>query len=299
MRKWAIYILNYNRPEDTVNCVDSVDIAIEQLTGAEICTKVVIDNGSNRHNLQKLISNTSSLRDWAIFSLSNNVGFAAGMNAGVTQSNSPADLYIFLNNDCQLDKGALNALADHLRCHPEEIITGFTIRDPQTGVVSVRGGHYYQPWLGIAKANLNADNSWVKQNKPLDYIDGAAFAVKSAYIKAIGGIPEQNFLYFEELLLARPLNRSTQLGFCASATVMHAGSLTVLAELEENQGHYFALKACLGYTRDTSRLMLPSVVAARLVWLGVLCFRQRSLSPLRAGARAISDSIKPNHSKST
>lgn len=276
---------------ETLLCAQSVDRALEKLCNIH-CSKVIIDNGSHLESFKDLERKFSDLTGWSTTRTARNIGFSAGMNAGVNELRTSVDFYLFLNNDTEPDGNSLAALQKHLHSNTDEMITGFTIRDKRSGKTAVVGGHYYYPWLGLTTANMNKDNLMVKKRKPLHYIDGAAFVVRADYLKLIGGIPERNFLYFEELLLAQLLEAKTQMGFCAEAIITHEGSVTASEELTNGRKHYYALLACLNYTADMGILRLPSVMFARLVWLSILSVRLRSLSPLGAGVHAIFDFLQ-------
>ena len=291
MLKCGILVLNFNRPSETLRCVKSVNVALSKAKFLN-CKKLVIDNGSNRERRLQLTEFLLPFPEWEILNLDSNLGFAAGMNKGIQHFSRLAfDHFILLNNDVTLHEACLEKLYTHLCYNASEIIVGCSIVNTATKETMALGGHFYYPWLGVSRPNLASAQVLNSEKKTLSYIDGAAFAIKSEYLRSVGGIPERNFMYFEELFLAKPLKKRLQLGFCESALIFHQGSLTASEELDAHAKHYLALKACLDYTLDQNWLMLPSVIIVRLSWLLIQSIRINSFGPLSAGFFAVSEFV--------
>jgi GT2 family glycosyltransferase len=98
MSKTVSVILNWERPEDTLECIRSVERSTVQ---TEI---IVVDNGS-RDDSTQLIAQASSVQ---LLALTSNLGFAGGFNAGIEKAlASGADWIFILNNDTVIDPMAI------------------------------------------------------------------------------------------------------------------------------------------------------------------------------------------------
>lgn len=247
---------------------------------------LLIDNSSNEQEKKTLNSWAEADGDWETLHLAENLGFAKGMNAGLRHCEShQLDYVCFLNNDTVVDPAAFCEVLQYTRTFPEHLVIGFHIKNSETGQTVTVGGYRYLPWLGLALANQIPGGR--KTNTQLDYIDGAAFVVKGDFLRQIGGIPEDNFLYFEELNLAKHLRAASEMGFCESAVIRHAEGSTSDSELALHKKHYFALLACLRYTRALNKWMLPSVIIMRLAGLGWRSAQAKSPLPLAHGVKAV------------
>ena len=81
----------------------------------------------------------------------------------------------------------------------------------------------------------------------------------------MGGLPVNNFMYFEELHLARALQQDgLRWGVCEAARVSHLWGVST-ATLPLNQKTYHLTTAALRYTSQHARVFLLTVWCARLV----------------------------------
>ncbi len=97
-------VVNYNGEKFLSSCLDS--ILSQSVPPDEV---IVVDNNSVDGSLQVL----HSFQDpgLSVLSLPDNVGYAAGCNAGIRESRG--DLVAVMNNDIVLDRDWLRALLDH------------------------------------------------------------------------------------------------------------------------------------------------------------------------------------------
>ena len=284
LSKWAVVVLNYNRAAETLRCIDSLDIAAGNVDGVDI-TLLVVDNGSNTETVDAIRSWAPNRPNCRFLYLNDNLGFARGMNTGIDHLGADShDYFCLLNNDVTADPDAFAAMARHQRQYPSEVITGFVIKASVNGPIKAMGGWRYCSWLGIAWPNLK--EALANQKATLDYVDGAGFFVSGDHLAKCGGIPENNFLYYEELNLAKTLSSRNDQGYSGEAVLYHVGAVTTSTELPGHKKHYFSMLACLRYTAETNRWMLPSVTLIRFAALIVRSLTERSLKPLTWGLKA-------------
>lgn len=103
MTKVSIIILNWNRPDDTLECIESIKSL--RVAGYELET-IIVDNNSSDNSvrlLKELVYKTKhSARHYNIHLIENkaNLGFAAGNNVGIRYALAGgADYIMVLNND--------------------------------------------------------------------------------------------------------------------------------------------------------------------------------------------------------
>ena len=105
MTKVSIVILNWNRADDTIECLRSVSKL--KIKDYELAV-VIVDNGSTDNSL-KTIKKYTFNRKWFEYVVNKkNLGFAGGNNAGMQHAlQSGADYVVVLNNDTLVDKNLI------------------------------------------------------------------------------------------------------------------------------------------------------------------------------------------------
>ena len=103
LRDISIVVLNWNRKEDTLACLESLEKA--DLGGASV---IVADNGSHDGSVEAIRQRFPSVR---IVELARNEGFAGGNNAGIRAAlESGAKAVYLLNNDTIVAPDFLHSL---------------------------------------------------------------------------------------------------------------------------------------------------------------------------------------------
>lgn len=111
-----IVILNWRTPELTLACIESVR------TASPSAHIIVVDNGSADGSLEKIRARAGP--DVTIVSNPVNVGFGAGMNAGIRAGSRP--YVIVLNSDARPVAGAFSRMIT--RCESDATIAAVTPR---------------------------------------------------------------------------------------------------------------------------------------------------------------------------
>ena len=99
---WWICVLNWNRREDTLRCLRSLE-------GSGAAGVVVADNGSIDGSVEAI---RDAFPGVELVETGANLGFSGGNNAGIRRAlERGADWVVLLNNDAELEPGALEAFA--------------------------------------------------------------------------------------------------------------------------------------------------------------------------------------------
>jgi GT2 family glycosyltransferase len=138
-----------------------------------------------------------------------NNGFAAGNNSALKYilKFGTSDSYIWLlNNDTVVDKEALSIIVEQMSLHQEEkYIYGTPLLDyynPKT--VQSIGGVYNKitglsSHFGEGNTNEDFETNFDEVIKSIDYPIGASMLIKMPFLKELGLLSEDYFLFFEEL----------------------------------------------------------------------------------------------------
>jgi GT2 family glycosyltransferase len=190
----AIIILNWKGLEDTLACLESLR------TVKDVDAKIiVVENGSKDQSAAKI---RELFPDVALNEQDENHGYAGGNNIGYEQAKSwLADYVVFLNNDVVVDPDFLRHVLDVMEDHPKIGVAGPTIyyySQPDViwsagGTIDWRRGNTDMVGLG-----QHDEGQFGILPRPVEWITGCAFFVRTAVIEQIGGFDERFFAYYEE-----------------------------------------------------------------------------------------------------
>lgn len=219
----AVILVNYNNWEDTIECVAS--ILESDYTNYKV---IVVDNDSVNDSVLKMKEYfTNSFTNSVLvnddngevgFSFDNgkitvlcskvNGGFSAGNNIGISYAIKHIeglDYCWLLNNDTVILKNTLGLLfykSEELRASRKIGILGAKLLYYYTPNIIQSIGGVHNKFLCFSHSYLDgcieSDSDISSQFKP-DFIVGASMFVCVDFIKDVGLLCEEYFLYFEEL----------------------------------------------------------------------------------------------------
>jgi GT2 family glycosyltransferase len=158
-----------------------------------------------------------------------NLGFAAGNNIGMRAAGIDDYAYYWLlNTDTVVDRRALGRLVERAQADRGLGIVGSTLRyysEPQR--LQAMGGALMDPattafWcIGIGQpvSSVPADPRGVEDQ--MAYVVGASMLVSTAFVRDIGYMQEDYFLYFEEPDWACRGRQRFRLGYAPDSFVYH------------------------------------------------------------------------------
>lgn len=191
----AAIVLNWNRPAETISCLDSLARLVE-------CPPVlVVDNGSTDDSIATIAGH----HPWAEYlALDGNRGFAGGMNAGMlellTRPNPPEYLWL-LNNDTIVQPGALRAMVDCADSEPRIGAVGSVLLDGS--------GQRVHEWGGSSLNRVLWTTTRLIRPVPgrLDSLTGASLLLRVAALLDVGLFDERYFFYLEDTDLSLRLTK--------------------------------------------------------------------------------------------
>jgi GT2 family glycosyltransferase len=175
---------------------------------------VVVDNASGDGSTQEIARAFPTVD---VVQMEMNVGYGAGMNAGVELLLARnVDAILLLTHECRLAATALEALVDRLQLAQNVAVVGPLLgyRSSPERVFSAGGNIERRSWRPRHIHEPALMDEW--RGRPpheVEWLDGAALLVRASAIKTAGGLDEDYFLYFEEteyLLRLRRLGWSVE-----------------------------------------------------------------------------------------
>jgi GT2 family glycosyltransferase len=185
---------------------------------------IVVDNGAlddQTANFQQCCPGT------IVITSRENLGFAGGNNLGIQRSTGR---YLFLvNNDTVIGEGLI-----------EKLLARFAT--PNTGVVSPKIRYFDMPdtiqYAGFTQVNpMTGRNACIGQGeadkgqhdtaRKTPYAHGAAMMLSREVIDKVGMMPEEFFLYYEELDWCEQIRRAGfDIWYEPAATILHKESVS-------------------------------------------------------------------------
>jgi GT2 family glycosyltransferase len=227
--RFAAVIVNYNGGSMLQECVLSV--LREDVPAAQI---ILVDNGSvdgSIESLQRSVDGLSVIRNPC------NAGFAKAANQGIRHASSvhaPAEFVLLLNNDAQLDPGALQSFADGFDKLPNLAIAGGQLRYPDGRLQSAFAPlpSFAEEILPLSLLKLISPDSFRRKTseenpKVVECVLGACLSVRSSLLPQLGLLDEDYFFFFEEIeWCQRARWMGAEVYYLPAARAMHGGGQT-------------------------------------------------------------------------
>jgi hypothetical protein len=158
-----------------------------------------------------------------------NLGFAGGCNVGITASGLDEFTYFwFLNPDTVVQVQALAELIAHAERQPRMGIVGSTLLfyDRPDIVFALAGGRLNRlngtgTQIGETSSSSEVPSDGSAVERELAWVCGASMLVSAAFVREIGLMQEDYFLYYEEADWAMRGLESFRLGFAPKSVVFH------------------------------------------------------------------------------
>jgi GT2 family glycosyltransferase len=209
----SVVIPNWNLKQDTAACVASVLAAGEGLD----VSILVIDNGSTDGSIEYL----EHVLGQSITQLpmGRNLGFAAGVNAGIRHALAQGvGSVLLLNNDTLVDAQMLQALCRAAESHPEVAVLAPAIYYAVEPARLWRLGDRQSRWLPVPLRV--PDREAACASLPVDYVTGCAMLVRRAVFETVGLFDERFFMYYEDADFCRRVREAGYAIICVPAAHM-------------------------------------------------------------------------------
>jgi GT2 family glycosyltransferase len=267
-----VVIVNYNSSGYVAHCLRS-------LPEDGLGRIVVVDNASASEDRERLAAVVADDDRVELLWSATNVGFGAGVNAGVRHLD-PADddVFVVLNPDTRVHDDALESLAAVLRAGTFDVVSPVIFTGDAAGAtVWFAGGELDLRRGETVHADLGVGGGHVVRDRLISFITGAAPAMTGRTWRDIGGFREDLFLYWEDADFSlRAAGRDKRLGLVGAATIWHE---------EGGSGTGRGRSAAYFYYMQRNRL----IVLRPLVGLRPLLLGPGTVPTLRVVARALKE----------
>jgi N-acetylglucosaminyl-diphospho-decaprenol L-rhamnosyltransferase len=273
----AAVVVNYKAAQYLVGCVQS-------LVDEGVSPVLVIDNASQDDSEAVLAASGLPAR---FLSTERNLGYGAGANVGLLETDSP--WVLVCNADLVVHPGAVKALVAALEEDPRRGISGPRVENtdgslyPSARTFPALGDAIGHAFLGmVAPANrwsrryqmLGWDHD---QRTEVDWVSGACFLARRSAIGELGGFDEAYFMYSEDVDLCwRAWRSGWKVVYEPTATVTHVqGASTDQRPYRMIAEHHRSLLRFAWRSNPGWRRLLLPPVALGLVLRALMAWAQR------------------------
>lgn len=237
----SILVISWNTCSLLDECIHSVYSTAEGIP-VEI---IVIDNGSVDGSLDMV---ATKYPDVVLVQNHENVGFARANNQAAELAHG--EYLLLLNSDAQLLPQTLANFVNHAQSHPNMGAAGAQLRYPD-GRFQYSHADFPTLWrelLILSTLGRRIFGEWYPSHGPeeetgpkiVDYIHGACMFIPRNIYQAAGGLPEQYFMYAEEVDFCLTLHRmNLQVWYHPLARVLHHGGASSQNRAVDREGDMY------------------------------------------------------------
>lgn len=219
-----------------------------------------------------------------------NTGFAGGNNVGLRYAlaNNDGQYFWVLNNDTVVAPDALMHLVKKTKINPSYAMVGATVYHyDQPTQIQYSCGATANRWLatvrpvieypvGEAEDAIRHLEDFVE--KQVSYVVGASMLLTRDFLKKVGLISEDYFLYYEEQDWVARMPKEMKIGYSSLARVYHKegasiGAKTVSKVRKSRTAEYYSSRSRIIYTK---RFYYPALIFVICALLGGMLNRARN-----------------------
>lgn len=216
---------------------------------------IIVDNGSKDGSIERL---RAELPGATIVQNSGNLGFAKACNQGVEVATAP--FVLLLNNDVRLDAGCLEGLVRVLERDAGIAACQPTLVDAKSGTLDSAGSDFTVTGFlhHLSEPEVLGEASSVVRRFSLK---GACMLIRRDRWRAVGGLDESYFAYFEESDLCwRFQLRGWNVCHAKTLSAQHVGGATTTRLFASSYIDFLSFRNRLTTIRKNSSLRLEAIV---------------------------------------
>lgn len=226
-KKVSIILLNYKGTKDTLSCIESLEkieydnfeIIIVENDSPDDSYEVLSEAIGNKHTLVKSPSNG---------------GFAKGNNIGINYAlEKGTDFVLLLNNDTLVEKDFLREMVN---CYHKNKAVGMVgckiLYESRRDLIWYGGGELnLKRFYGLHHGEGQKDCEEFNIEKEVTFNTGCVMLIPREVIQKVGTLPEEYFLYYEDVDYSLTVQEAGyRIFYCPRAVVYHKVSASTGGE---------------------------------------------------------------------
>lgn len=225
MQQLSIILLNYNKSQLTLNCLESLYSHYAKEFEKGLFEVIVVDNSSQHEELALLTDKIKlkKYKDLKMIKNNQNQGFSKGCNTGAKKASGK--YLLFLNNDTVVEDKGIIGMAEYMETNSYVSILGGQLKK-FNGENQPSTGKFYTLFntflllAGMQKFGVTDKNP--KIISEVDWVKGALLMMKKDVFDKLGGFDEKIFMYTEDMELCyRAKKAGFKTFFYPDVTIVH------------------------------------------------------------------------------
>jgi GT2 family glycosyltransferase len=216
MQTFTLIYVTYNSSETIHKALSSAQAL--RLPSDQLSMRIaVVDNNSQDNTLSIIMQHFPGV---LVFSNKRNLGFAAANTLAMRRL--PSDYFGLVNADVRLDSEWLAALWEAFQADPQLAVAGSKVFFSDSNILQHAGAMIRANGLTYHLGVNEEDQGQHDQVLDVDYVMGAALALRGDLAEQLGYLNTQYFMYFEETeLCARARRMGYRVRYVPKAVAYH------------------------------------------------------------------------------
>lgn len=265
----GVVVVNYNDSDNTIKLVKKLD--------SFKCVKaiVIVDNNSYTSEVKKL----DSLKSKKVIILTNdgNYGYAYALNIGAKYINSNFDdaLICLSNTDILVENESVllsmaKLISDDIKCVMPKVLENGSVKYGWKLTSAMNDLIANIPLINrmFRRDIINYPDSYFKKNNIVDVIYGCFFMIDGKTLEEINYFDDHTFLYYEEYILARKLEKIKKLSVVdTSVSVKHQHNAVIGNNVSNRDKYKIYKKSQLYYEKKYNKANIIEMALFRLFYI--------------------------------
>jgi GT2 family glycosyltransferase/glycosyltransferase involved in cell wall biosynthesis len=196
--KVSVVLVNFRGIDDTLNAIKSIQ---ESNYPNELTEIVVVDNASGDNSIDSLKKLSNQI---VLVESNENLGFAGGVNLGVSKSNG--EIIGLLNNDAKCDKNWITSAVETFQEDSEIASVASKVLTWDGSAVDFVDGSLTWYGMGYKREALKPTEEIIDFKREVLFGTGSALFFKKDIFLEVGGFDDRFFMFYEDVDLGWRLN---------------------------------------------------------------------------------------------
>jgi len=208
----SVIVVNYNGMSYIETCLRSV--LAQSFSDFEL---ILVDNKSSDGSLDFV---RRMFPDLLVVANEQNLGYTGGINSGIARAKG--EYFAPLNVDTEAEKNWLGAMVEFMDANPDAgAVTPKSLLYRDRGKVGVMGLSIHITGLGFVRGLNSQDSDLPTEPFPVGGVSGCSYLVRREIVEQMGGLNEDNFLYYDDVDLSWIINLMGYRIYCVPQSVVY------------------------------------------------------------------------------
>jgi hypothetical protein len=210
--KVSVIVVNYNGISYLETCLRSV--LAQNVPDFEV---ILVDNKSSDDSLEYV---RRTFPDLLLVANDKNLGYTGGINSGI--SHAKGKYLAPLNVDTEVQKNWLGTMVKFMDANPDAgAVTPKSLLYRDREKVGVMGLNIHITGIGFVRGLNKQDSDLPKEPFQVAGISGCSFLIRREIVERMGGLNENNFLYYDDVDLSWVVNLMGYKIYCVPRSVVY------------------------------------------------------------------------------